>query len=239
MIGRDAWGATVAAMPLLFGLRDDEIDRLRGLATIFLHEKSLEPVRGLDMTDEMRLVLAAQAALPILNLGIDSYDGWYSLVLYPEEFITQHEWMDEDGLMHTRRDFLSGEAWDRGPMVLSWSDVSVSPELDGYNAVIHECAHKLDLRNGTANGLPPLHAGMDGGLWKEVFSAAYEDMVQRVHSGEATPLDPYSTESPAEFFAVMSEQFFETPRLLLSEYPEVYRQLVMFYRQDPVSRLPG
>lgn len=229
----------VQRMPLLAGMQDEEIERLRDLATLFLHEKSLEPVQGLELSPEMPLVLAAQAVLPILNLGIGSYDGWQSLVLYPGEFVTRREWMDDDGLVHARRDILSGEAWERGPMVLSWADVAASPELDGYNAVIHECAHKLDLRNGTANGLPPLHAGMDGRAWRDIFSRAYDDMVRRVDAGEDTPIDPYATEAPGEFFAVLSEHFFETPHLLLAEYPEVYRQMALFYRQEPARRLSG
>lgn len=237
-IDRHAWWGTVDDLPLLAGLRDEEIERLRELATLFLHEKSLEPVQGLALTERMRLVLAAQAVLPVLNLGIGSYDGWRSLVLYPDEFVTRREWMDEAGLVHTRHDILSGEAWERGPMVLSWADVAASPALDGYNAVIHECAHKLDLRDGTANGLPPLHAGMDGLAWRNIFSAAFDAMSLQVTAGVETPLDPYAVEAPGEFFAVMSEHFFETPHLLREVFPDVYHQLVLFYRQEPAQRIP-
>ncbi len=232
------WSAVVASLPLLTGLGVDEIERLRELATVFLHEKSLEPVQGLELTSHMRLVVAAQAVLPVLNLGIGGYDHWTSLVLYPDEFVTRQEWVDEDGLVHARRDILSGEAWERGPMVLSWADVAAAPEIDGYNPVIHECAHKLDLLNGSANGLPPLHAGMDGEEWRTVFSRAYDDLTRRVDAGLGTLIDPYATESPAEFFAVTSEHFFETPHVLLAEYPEVYRLLTLFYRQEPARRIP-
>ena len=231
------WRAVTRAMPLLAGLDDDEVERLRVLASVFLDEKSLEPVQGLRLTDPMRWMLAAYAALPVLNLGIDWYGGWRSLVLYPGEFVASHEWTDEGGLVHQRREVLSGEAWERGPMVLSWEDVAAAGVLDGYNPVIHECAHKLDLRNGDANGQPPLHAGMERQAWRDVFSAAFVDLTARVDRGEETPLDPYATESPGEFFAVMSEHFFETPHLLMGQYPEVYRQLSLFYLQDPAARL--
>lgn len=232
-----AWRAVVESLPLLAGLDAAEIERLRVLATLFLYEKSLEPVQGLRLTEVMRWTVAAHAVLPILNLGIDWYDGWRSLVLYPGEFVTRHEWMDEAGLVHAQREVLSGEAWERGPMVLSWADVAAAEALDGYNPVIHECAHKLDLRNGSANGQPPLHAGMDYQEWHDVCRAAFDDLSRRAGAGRESPLDPYAAESPGEFFAVMSEHFFETPHLLKREYPEVYRQLSLFYRQDPVARL--
>lgn len=231
------WEDVAASLPLFEGLAADELDRLRELASLFLLEKSLEPMRGLTLSERMKIVVAAQAVLPVLNLGIDSYDHWTSLVLYPDEFVTRHEWVDEDGLVHARRDILSGEAWERGPLVLSWADVVEAPEIDGYNPVIHECAHKLDLLNGSANGMPPLHAGMDAAVWRQVFSTAYDDMVRRVDSGEETLIDTYATESPAEFFAVLSEHFFEIPHVLLAECPEVYQQMVLFYRQQPAGRL--
>jgi len=232
-----AWRAAASAMPVLQGLSAEERERLRELATLFLHEKSLEPVQGLALTEEMTLVVAAQAVLPILSLGIDSYAHWHSLVLYPDEFITRREWTDEHGLVHARRDILSGEAWERGPMVLSWADVAEAPAIDGYNPVIHECAHKLDLLNGDANGMPPLHAGMNALAWRKVFEAAYEDLCRRVDAGLDTAVDAYAAESPAECFAVMSEHFFETPHALATAYPAVYEQLALFYRQSPASRI--
>jgi len=140
-------------------------------------------------------------------------------------------------LIHSRREILSGEAWERGPVVLSWADVAASGTCDGYNAVIHEMAHKLDALNGMANGLPPLHKGMSVTSWAKTFSSAYEGFCQRVDGNEETLIDPYAAEAPEEFFAVMSEHFFETPDLLKREYSEVYAQLKEFYRQDPAERL--
>ncbi|MCX7626930.1 MAG: zinc-dependent peptidase [Methylophilaceae bacterium] len=231
------WTSVVAALPLLQGLPEDALERLRVLATVFLHEKSIEPVQGLEMTAPMRLNLAAQAVLPILNLGMDWYEGWTSLVVYPDEFLTRQEWVDEAGVMHTRREIRSGEAWERGPVVLSWADVAASGHCDGYNAVIHEMAHKLDMRNGSADGCPRLHRDMRASAWRAAFQPAYEDLCQRADTGQLTALDPYAAEGPEEFFAVVSEYFFERPALLKQEYPAVYEQLAAFYRQNPIARL--
>lgn len=231
------WQAAVANLPLLDGLETGELQRLRELATLFLHEKHLEPVQGLELSEAMRLGLAAQAVLPILHLGLDWYDGWQSLVLYPGEFASRQEWTDEYGLVHARREIRSGEAWERGPVVLSWADVAASGSCDGYNTVIHELAHKLDYSNGAMDGCPALHAGMRVRDWRAAFEPAFEDLCRRTDAGEETALDPYAAEAPEEFFAVMSEHFFETPHLLQREYPAVYTQLRLFYRQDPAARL--
>lgn len=237
LIPEPDWQATVAQLPLLHGLGADELVRLRELATLFLHKKSLEAVHGLELTDAMRFDLAAQAVLPILNLGIDWYDGWASLVLYPDEYASRHEWMDEAGVVHSRREIRSGEAWEIGPVVLSWADIAASGACeDGYNAVIHEMAHKLDMSNGLMDGCPRLHGDMRATQWRDAFKPAYEDFCLRVDRGEDTALDPYASEAPEEFFAVMSEYFFETPDLLREEYPAVYTQLAAFYRQTPASR---
>lgn len=235
------WDAAWAALPLLRGLDRDQATRLRGLTLRFLRDKRLEPVQGLELTDPMRLLLGLQACLPILELGLHWYRGWYALVLYPTEFRTEHEQTDEHGLVWTQSEIRSGESWDLGPVILSWADVEGGFELDGYNVVIHELAHKLDSRDGAINGRPPLHPGMSGARWTQVFTAAYEDLCRRDEGGEETAIDPYACESPAEFFAVVSEAFFETPALLVGEYPEVYVQLQAFYRQDPLARLgpPG
>ncbi|HEY3327010.1 MAG TPA: M90 family metallopeptidase [Novimethylophilus sp.] len=227
------WQAAVANLPLLAGLNAAELVRLHELATLFLHEKSLEAVQGLELTDAMRLDLTAQAVLPILNLGMDWYGGWVSVVLYPDEFASRQEWTDEAGVVHARREIRSGEAWEYGPVVLSWADVAASGNGDGYNAVIHEMAHKLDMSNGAMDGCPRLHGGMRAADWRAAFKPAYADFCRRVDNGEDTALDPYAAEAPEEFFAVMSEVFFEQPMLLRQEYPAVYAQLAAFYRQQP------
>lgn len=232
---RDVW----ARLPLLKGLPLEAEKRLRDLALLFLHEKSLEGAAETVVDRERALVIALQACLPILNLGLEWYDGWVSVIVYPDEFMPEREWVDADGVVWVSRQPLSGEAWQRGPVVLSWSDVEAGTILDGYNVVLHEFAHKLDMVNGSANGHPPLHRGMSGAAWKRVFTAAYGDFTGRMERGLASGIDPYAAESPGEFFAVLSELFFERPRVLRGEYPEVYRLLAEFYRQDPIARLPG
>ena len=132
---------------------------------------------------------------------------------------------------------MTGESWLAGPVILSWADAERRGEAQGYNVVIHEFAHKLDMLNGDANGYPPLHAGMSRDEWTRVFDAAYRDFCKRVERGEETAIDPYAAEAPAEFFAVLSEAFFEIPGVVQAEHPEVYGQLASFYRQDPGMRL--
>jgi Mlc titration factor MtfA (ptsG expression regulator) len=234
---QEAWHALASGLPLLRGLDEEERSRLHDLALLFLDEKQFVAAGDLELVPDMALLVAVEACLPILNLGFSCYDGWVSVILYPGEFMPEHEYMDEAGVVHTVRDIRIGESWERGPMVLSWSDVSLSGEEDGVNVVIHECAHKLDMLNGgEANGFPPMHDGMTAEEWSRVFSDGYGRFCRRVDSGEETALDPYAAESPGEFFAVTSEAFFETPQVLARDFPAVYRQLAKFYRQDPLVR---
>jgi len=234
-----SWPEVRAALPLLQGLSDEELGRLEQLMLLFLAEKKFEAVGGLELTEPMRLVIAAQACLPILNLGIDYYRGWYSVVVYPGGFMARRHYVDEAAVVHAWEEPLAGEAWEQGPVILSWEDVEDSLPLDGFNVVLHEFAHKLDMLTGAPNGLPPLHRDMVVAEWSAAMQAAYDDLAARDDAGEETPIDPYAAESPAEFFAVISEVFFELPHVLLAEYPAVYKQLARFYRQDPAERLPS
>jgi MtfA peptidase len=183
----------------------------------------------------MRLHVAVQACILILNLGIEFYRGWSEIIVYPAEFVPRHQYTDEIGVVHQGDEAYAGEAWLRGPVILSWANVAGTEYPDGVNVVIHEFAHKLDMLNGSANGYPPLHRGMSRQAWVEAFGAAYKDLCARVDRREDTVIDPYASESPAEFFAVLSEAFFELPDLVQEEYPRVYAQLSQFYRQDPVA----
>lgn len=235
-IDDERWREVCAPLRLLEGLTRDESHRLRDLTLLFLREKSIEAAGGLLLNESMRLTVAAQAALPILHLGIDWYEGWHSVIVYPDRFIAEREEADAAGVIHRLRAPLSGESWQRGPLVLAWPDIEAGGEPDGYNVVIHELAHKLDSLNGPADGYPPLHRSMSAEAWQAAFSGAYADLAARIERGEPTRIDPYATYSPAEFFAVLSEVFFELPALVNNEYPEVFRQLTLFYRQDPRAR---
>ncbi|MCC6672195.1 MAG: zinc-dependent peptidase [Planctomycetes bacterium] len=233
------WQEALGDVPLTRTLAGAELDRLRELATLFVRENDFAGVRGFVLTPRHARAIAIQACLPVLELGLDAYGGSHSIVVYPGEFRTDRRWEDEHGIVHVDRDPQSGEAWPEGPVVLSWADVAESAEhpFDGYNVVIHEFAHKLDMRGGDANGTPPLHRDMDAGTWQRAFAGAYAHHCAQVDAAVETALDEYAAESPGEFFAVMSEYFFEAPDLLHREYPDVYGQLRLYYRQDPLRRL--
>jgi Mlc titration factor MtfA (ptsG expression regulator) len=233
-VAQEQWQRVEAQMPFLAYLDADERQRLRQLALQFLGEKALHGAHDFALSLDDRLAIALQACLPILHLGLDYYAGWVEAIVYPGEFVVPRSVVDEDGIVHEYDDVLSGEAWEGGPVVLSWPQEGDSEA--GVNVVIHEFVHKLDMLNGETNGQPPLHADMSRAEWQRDFSAAYQDFIGRLDNGEETPLDEYAGEHPAEFFAVASEAFFVDPRRLLDAYPAVYRQLARFYRQDPLKR---
>ena len=232
----DLWLSAVARLRFLRGLSPVEISHLRECVTLFLHAKQINGAHGLIVTDEMRITIAAQACILILNLDLDYYDGWVEIIIYPGEFLRDYEYVDEAGVVHHANEPASGESWLGGPVILSWEDTVAAEAGVGYNVVIHEFAHKLDMLNGDANGFPPLHADMSRQAWSEAFSKAYEHFCVSIYADEAVIVDPYAAESPAEFFAVMSEAFFETPLPVKQHFPAVYEQLALFYRQDPAQR---
>ncbi len=229
------WAATVSALPFLDILAPDEQRQLRALAEDFLAEKEFSAAGGLMLNDEICVAIAAQGCLPILKLGLKAYRDWVGIIVYPDEFVVRRRFEDEAGIVHEYDDVLSGEAWEGGPLIVSWHDVKMAG--DGYNVVIHEFAHKLDMLNGDADGMPALHGDLDASEWETIFYAAYDDFCARIDSGEETLIDPYASEAPAEFFAVLSESFFEIPDVVAGEYPDLYNLLRRYYRQDPLARL--
>jgi MtfA peptidase len=236
-IDDDTWHAVIDAIPMLSGLSADEAARLRGLAEQVLALKRYELVQGAEVDDFLLVGLTAQICLPILNLGLGGYRDWRTLILYPAEFVAPRSEVDEAGVHHEWEEELTGEAWEDGPVILSLADVGASGLCDGYNVIVHEMAHKLDLLDGDANGFPPLHAEMDGQAWHDAFSQAFDALTRTVERGREPPIDDYAATEPAEFFAVASEYFFELPAVLRRAYPAVYAQLVAYYRQDPGARL--
>ena len=225
------WQRVEARLPLLDRLTADERRRLREMAREFIASKQWNGARGLALTAEVQVSIALQACLPVLNLGLDWYRGWLGLIVYPGDFVIPRQTMDEAGVVHEYDDEVIGEAWEGGPVLVSWFDERT--DADGVNVVIHEFTHKLDMTNGAVDGMPALHAGMSRQEWSADFAAAYEDFCRRVDGDEDTRIDPYAADSPAEFFAVMTEAFFETPHWVHADYPQVYRQLQLFYRQNP------
>lgn len=218
---------------MLRGLDAVQMAHLRELTTWFLHSKSINGAQGLDVTLPMRVAVAAQACMLILNLDIGYFDDWVEVILYPGAFRVHHEQMDAIGLVHNEASVLTGESWLRGPVILSWDDVERDTyhSQAGHNVVVHEFAHKLDGLNGVTNGLPPLRRWMSRKRWAEDMSAAYDALCLQVTSGKASVINPYAATSPAEFFAVVSEYFFTAPDILKNCCPGVHRQLAMFYRQ--------
>jgi len=227
------WARVEARLPFLDYLESADRLALRELARAFLAEKQFHGAQGLALTDEIMLTVAMQACLPILHIGLDAYRGWVGVVVYPGDFVIPRHEMDEDGVVHEYHDEVLGEAWEGGPVLVSWHGRADAPA--GVNVVIHEFAHKLDMANGEVDGLPALPPGMSRVAWARDFGEAYERFCRAVDAGAETVLDPYGAEHPAEFFAVVSEAFFETPALVAQEYPAVYAQLCNFYRLDPAA----
>lgn len=230
-IAQSRWQQVESGLPFLGHLAPEERVLLRQQALQLIAEKEWHGARGLLLTEDIQLSIALQACLPVLKLGLDWYRGWLGIVVYPGDFVIPRQVVDDDGIVHEYDDTVLGEAWEGGPVLLSWFEEA--DDADEINVVIHEFAHKLDMKNGPPDGLPPLHPGMSRRAWSAAFTPAFEDFRAQVDGREETLLDPYGAESPAEFFAVMSEAFFETPALLHDQYPDVYRQLRLFYRQDP------
>lgn len=234
------WAAVRERLPILDGLDADQEQRLREGCVLFLQAKHLSPLPGVHLDQRDRLLLAAQAQLPLLHLeDLDWYQGFHEIVLYPDDFLSPQRHRDASGVEHIWDAEHSGEAWLQGPVILAWPGVQASGGWDGYNLVIHELAHKLDMLNGDANGQPPLHRDMRGSDWAEALQHAYDDLNRQLDANPRadTAIDPYAAENPAEFFAVCSEYFFSAPDLLHAAYPRVYAQLQRFYRQDPLARL--
>jgi Mlc titration factor MtfA (ptsG expression regulator) len=239
-IADEMWQRVRHYLSFLDGISAAEDQWLREACVLFLEDKHLSALPGVELHQEQRLLLAAQAQLPLLNLGdLNWYQGFHEIVLYPDDFLSPQRHRDASGVEHEWDGEHSGEAWQQGPIILAWPGVMASGGWEGYNLVIHELAHKLDMLNGDANGLPPLHADMRVSDWAIVMQKAYDDLNRQLdHDPDAeTAIDPYAAENPAEFFAVTSEYFFSAPDLLHEAYPQVYAQLQLFYRQDPLSRL--
>jgi len=225
------------AQPIFASLTEEEQQRLRQLTIWFIYDKAIFGVDDYQPTPIQKLAIAAQACLPVLNLGIDSYADWEGIAVYPTTFRRQARYTDHHGLIHEEQEWLAGEARGYGPVLLAWPEVAQSLRGGGYNVVIHEMAHKLDMKNGNANGFPPLHDGMSEAEWTLEFKRAYLDFCRRVDNGEHVPINSYGAQNPAEFFAVLSEYFFDLPWLVRDEWPAVYSLLAKFYRQDPLARM--
>lgn len=244
-IDDERWRRLVRRVEPVRRLGADERDRLRGFCAAFLADKSISAVAGLRLDEDRRITLAALCCLPVLHLGFDWLDGWRELIVYPGQFRVRRHHHDEDsGVVEEWDDDLAGEAWDRGPVVVSWADVRADlrePE-SGCNVLVHEIAHKLDVLDGSMDGMPPLPDARRRQAWIAAFQPAFDGLRQALEAqaeqapGEdATAIDPYAAESPDEFFAVVSEYHFSAPQVLRAAMPAVAAELAAFYGPSPMD----
>ncbi|RYX90808.1 MAG: zinc-dependent peptidase [Comamonadaceae bacterium] len=240
------WQQTLSAYPFLARRPDPDVARLRALCESFLGQKEFHGAQGLEITDEMAVAVAAQACLPVLHLpgGLSWYDDFVGLVIQPDEVVAQREFIDEAGVVHHYDEVLTGEAMEQGPVMLSWQDVAASgaSASEGYNVVVHEFAHKIDMRDGAPDGVPPLPSGFLGTLslrearekWLSILTPAYEGFREKViiaerFGGEPPWLDAYGAESIDEFFAVACEGYFVNREAFSREFAELLTLLDAFF----------
>ncbi|MCP4987390.1 MAG: zinc-dependent peptidase [Colwellia sp.] len=203
---------------------------------VFVSEKNFVGCNGIEITDEIKITIAAQACLLLLNRKTDYYPKLKTILVYPSAFLKEQTQKSADGVQYTRKVALTGESWDFGKIVLSWRDSVFGAQLpnDGHNVVIHEFAHQLDQENGRANGAPILGKGQTYQSWSEVFSQQFEILRKQANAGETSIFAYYGATEPAEFFAVVSEVFFEKSELFYQKHPALYRQLTDYYKVDPM-----
>lgn len=221
------------AIPLLSPLNEQEQQRLVAVAGQILQQKRIVPLQGLQLTSQMQARIALLFALPVLELGAECLDGFNEILLYPTPFVVEDEWQDEIGLVHSGPVVQSGQSWEQGPIVLNWQDVQDSFDLSGFNLVIHEAVHKLDMRNGgVATGVPPIPL-REVAAWEHDLHAAMESLQDEIDmvGEEAASMDAYAATDAAECFAVLSEYFFSAPELLAERFPALYQHFCRFYRQ--------
>lgn len=221
-------------MPHWVCLTPEEQARLTAILQVIRHEKNFEGCGGLTLTPEMPLLIAAYAALLILNRPGDYYPGLVSVLVYPEAFVVRDVHADEDGIVVHEAEEREGEAWETGAMVLSWEDFMVDCEaFDGRNVVVHECAHLLHSAAWGRDASPGLQSADAVARFERVLQQEFEVLAAAVEAGDETLLDPYGAEAPEEFFAVATETFLDLPREVAQEHPALYEELARFYQIDP------
>lgn len=209
--------------------------QLKGHIQVFLAEKDFVGCNGMVINDEIRVTVAAQACLLLLNRPTNYYPKLRSILVYPSAFIKRQSKVT-GGIAHSQQVTLAGESWDFGKVVLSWQDTVEGADIpdDGRNVVIHEFAHQLDQETGRANGAPILAKGQNYQAWSKAFLVQFQQLQQQAINGTPSLFDYYGATEPAEFFAVASEVFFEKPQDFWAKHPKLYKQLKQFYHVDPV-----
>lgn len=220
-------------------LTPEERSELCGHIQVFLHEKIFEGCEGLEITDEIRVTIAAQACILLLHRQTDYFPVMSSILVYPHHYFAYVSERQSGGLVREGIQARLGESWKRGPIVLSWDDVlrGAADPHDGHNVVFHEFAHELDSESGALEGAPRLPEATMYTAWARVLGREYKNLLADLEHNHQNLIDAYGASNPAEFFAVVTEAFFEMPLQLKSRHPELYEQLRSFYQQDPAQRL--
>lgn len=231
------WQSTLQAHPFLTSGPASDPDRLRQMTGEFLSSKEFSGAHGLMISDAMAVAIAAQACLPVLHLGLNWYGDFTGIVVHPGAMLARREMMDDAGVVHGYTEELTGEAMERGPVTLSWEDVAAAGDAaaSGYNVVIHEFVHKMDMRSGTADGCPPLPSPELLAAWQTHMAASYArfqtQLVMADRFGAEKPwLDAYGAIAPAEFFAVAAEAYFVNRLRFAQEFPELLSLFDRFFR---------
>lgn len=231
-IADEAWSDLLARSSLLAAQSPARLAILRNRTACFLHDKTFHAAAGHRLDESQKLVIAAMACLPVITLGYRAMRGWSDVIVYPGGFRSRREHHDETtGVVTLVDEEMVGEAWEHGPVVLSWADIAedLDQPADGFNVVIHEIAHKLDMLDGAMNGVPCLPPAIPRQRWINVMQAAYDRFVVAVDGGDDVAIDPYAAESVEEFFAVLSEYHFSAAQVLAVQMPAVATLLDDYY----------
>ncbi len=226
------WRNACQDIELTSRLSEQARTRLRGHVGYFLRQKRFSGAAGLSLDDDDHLRIAMLACLPVTGLDPTWLRGWSEVIVYPGQFrVRREEYDEESGIVSESHDWLAGEAWQQGPLILSLDDIRQDLEdpFSGNNLVAHEVAHKLDMLDGHVDGVPPLPDRQRQQRWQAVFQHEFDVFRSSVDAGEDTMLDPYASESPDEFFAVTSEVYFSAPALLRQFHPAIHEELRQFY----------
>ena len=230
------WLSTLQTYPFLTADPANDPEQLRAMVAEFLSHKEFSGTHGLDVSDAMAVAIAAQACLPVLHLGLHWYDDFKGIVVHPGAMLARRETVDDAGVVHRYNEALTGEAMQHGPVTLSWTDVAASGDSAqaGYNVVIHEFVHKLDMQSGTADGCPPRSSRLVWESWRVTMQASYARFQTQLAMAErfgAEPpwLDAYAATAPAEFFAVASEAYFVNRQRFAQEFPELMPLFAQFF----------
>ena len=230
------WQAARSALPWVLALDVARDARLRALTSHFLRHKAITAVGDLQLDAVQRCMLAALCCLPLLELGVAGLRGWSQLIVYPDAFRVQRSHVDAAGVLHEGHEELIGEAWQAGPVILSWADVLADCDdpRAGFCVAVHEIAHKLDALDGLLDGTPPLPRAWQRG-WARDFQRAYDDLVADLAAGRDTAIDNYAGQAPEEFFAVATEYHFSDPSTLRAAMPAVAAHLQRLYGPPPFA----